>query len=101
LICLCIGSGPAGQRAAVQASKLGKRAVVVEKCCTVGGVSLNAGTIPSKTFREAVIKLSSNSHDMSMSPAMSRRPSASQLFAGVKKCLASRIRNRVGSTFAE
>jgi NAD(P) transhydrogenase len=52
---VCIGSGPAGQRAAVQASKLGKRAAVVEKKRIVGGVSVDSGTIPSKTFREAVI----------------------------------------------
>ena len=52
---VCIGSGPAGQRAAVQAAKLGKRAAVIEKKQIVGGVSVDTGTIPSKTFREAVI----------------------------------------------
>src|SRR5574340_1119461 len=55
---LCIGSGPAGQRAAIQAAKLGKRAAVVEKRPSVGGVCLEMGTIPSKTFREAVWSLS-------------------------------------------
>src|SRR5437016_2224981 len=53
-----IGSGPAGQRAAVQAAKLGKRAVVVERIREVGGVCINTGTIPSKTLREAVLDLS-------------------------------------------
>jgi NAD(P) transhydrogenase len=52
---LCIGSGPAGQRAAVQATKLGKRVAVVEKRRIVGGVCVDGGTIPSKTFREAVV----------------------------------------------
>lgn len=52
---LCIGSGPASQRAAVQAAKLGKRVAVVEKRRIVGGVCLDVGTIPSKTFREAVL----------------------------------------------
>jgi len=52
---LCIGSGPAGQRAAVQAAKLGKRVAVVEKRRVIGGVCLDTGTIPSKTFREAVL----------------------------------------------
>jgi len=52
---LCIGSGPAGQRAAVQAAKIGKRVAVVEKRALVGGTSLATGTIPSKTFREAVM----------------------------------------------
>ncbi|HTO58050.1 MAG TPA: Si-specific NAD(P)(+) transhydrogenase [Pseudomonadales bacterium] len=51
---LCIGSGPAGQRAAIQAAKLGKRVAVVEKRRAVGGVCIETGTIPSKTFREAV-----------------------------------------------
>ncbi len=52
----CIGSGPAGQRAAVQAAKLGKRVVVIERQRVVGGVCLDTGTIPSKTFREAVLQ---------------------------------------------
>jgi NAD(P) transhydrogenase len=51
---LCVGSGPAGQRAAVQAAKLGKKVAVVEKQRCVGGVCIETGTIPSKTFREAV-----------------------------------------------
>ena len=52
---LCIGSGPAGQRAAVQAAKVGKRVGMVEKRRVVGGLCLGTGTIPSKTFREAVL----------------------------------------------
>ena len=44
-----IGSGPGGQRAAIQAAKLGKRVTVVEKQTMVGGVCFNTGTIPSKT----------------------------------------------------
>ncbi|HEY2252706.1 MAG TPA: Si-specific NAD(P)(+) transhydrogenase [Planctomycetaceae bacterium] len=51
---VCIGSGPAGQRAAIQASKLGKRVAVIEKQRCLGGVCIETGTIPSKTFREAV-----------------------------------------------
>lgn len=54
---LCIGSGPAGQRAAVQAAKLGKRAAVIERGHIIGGVWVDTGTIPSKTFRETVISL--------------------------------------------
>ena len=53
-----IGSGPSGQRAAIQAAKIGKRAAVIERARTVGGVCVNTGTIPSKTFREAVMHLS-------------------------------------------
>ncbi|MBM3371818.1 MAG: Si-specific NAD(P)(+) transhydrogenase [Betaproteobacteria bacterium] len=53
-----IGSGPSGQRAAIQAAKIGKRAAVIERARAVGGVCVNTGTIPSKTFREAVMHLS-------------------------------------------
>jgi NAD(P) transhydrogenase len=52
-----IGSGPGGQRAAFQAAKIDKRVAVIEKKAVVGGVSINQGTIPSKTFREAVLDL--------------------------------------------
>jgi NAD(P) transhydrogenase len=53
-----IGSGPSGQRAAVAASKMKKRVVVIESRSVVGGVCINTGTIPSKTMREAVLHLS-------------------------------------------
>lgn len=52
---LCLGAGPAGQRAAIQAAKLGRRTAVVERRRQLGGVSINIGTIPSKTLREAVL----------------------------------------------
>lgn len=55
---LVIGSGPAGQRAAIQAAKLDKRVALVERKAVVGGVCINTGTIPSKTLREAVLHLS-------------------------------------------
>ncbi|MFT4127678.1 MAG: Si-specific NAD(P)(+) transhydrogenase [Gordonia sp. (in: high G+C Gram-positive bacteria)] len=52
-----IGSGPAGQKAAIAAAKLGKRAAIIERKHMVGGVCINTGTIPSKTLREAVLYL--------------------------------------------
>jgi NAD(P) transhydrogenase len=55
---IVIGSGPGGQRAAIQSAKAGKRAVVIEKKNALGGVCVNTGTIPSKTMREAVLHLS-------------------------------------------
>jgi NAD(P) transhydrogenase len=55
---IVIGSGPAGQRAAIQASKSGKKVALVEKREVIGGVCINTGTIPSKTMREAVIHFS-------------------------------------------
>ena len=53
-----IGSGPAGQRASIQGSKLGKRVALAERKSVVGGLQINTGTIPSKTLREAVLYLS-------------------------------------------
>jgi NAD(P) transhydrogenase len=55
---IVIGSGPGGQRAAIQGAKAGKRVAVIEKGAAVGGVCINTGTIPSKTMREAVLHLS-------------------------------------------
>lgn len=55
---LCvIGSGPAGQRAAIQAAKLGKDVCVVERKRVVGGAAINTGTIPSKSLREAILNM--------------------------------------------
>jgi NAD(P) transhydrogenase len=55
---LCvIGSGPAGQRAAIQAAKLGHSACVIEKREVIGGASVNTGTIPSKALREAILRV--------------------------------------------
>ena len=53
-----IGSGPGGQRAAIQAAKAGKRVVLIEKQLAVGGVCINTSTIPSTTTREAILHLS-------------------------------------------
>ena len=55
---LVIGSGPAGHHAAIQAAKLRRSALLVERKAVVGGACINVGTIPSKTMREAVIYLS-------------------------------------------
>jgi NAD(P) transhydrogenase len=55
---IVIGSGPAGRRAAIQAAKLGKSVLVVERRIRLGGVSVHTGTIPSKTLRETVLNLS-------------------------------------------
>jgi NAD(P) transhydrogenase len=55
---IVLGSGPAGQRAAIYGAKLGKKVAVVESREVVGGACINTGTIPSKTMREAVLHLS-------------------------------------------
>ena len=55
---IVIGSGPAGQRAAIYAAKAGRKVALVEMREVVGGACINTGTIPSKTMREAVLHLS-------------------------------------------
>ena len=58
---IVIGSGPAGQRAAIQAAKLGKSVAILERLPMLGGVDVNTGTA-SKTLREAVLHLTGFSH---------------------------------------
>ena len=53
---LCVGSGPAGQKAAIQAAKAGFRAAVIEREAQVGGSCLLSGTIPSKALREQALR---------------------------------------------
>jgi NAD(P) transhydrogenase len=55
---LVIGSGPAGQKGAIAAAKMGKHVAVVDRREMTGGVCVHTGTIPSKTLREAILYLS-------------------------------------------
>jgi NAD(P) transhydrogenase len=55
--CIIIGTGPAGQKGAIQAAKLGKRVAIIEKNAVLGGAQINTGTIPSKALREAALYL--------------------------------------------
>ncbi len=55
---IVIGSGPAGRSAAIQAGKLKRRVLVIDRKDRLGGVSVHTGTIPSKTLRETVLNLS-------------------------------------------
>ena len=52
---IVLGCGPAGERAAIQAARAGRRVVVVERAHVVGGTGVNWGTIPSKTLRESAL----------------------------------------------
>lgn len=58
---IVIGSGPAGQKAALQASKIGKKVLVVEAGPSMGGACVQWGTLPSKSFRESVYRYSLSS----------------------------------------
>jgi NAD(P) transhydrogenase len=90
---VCIGSGPAGQRAAVQAAKLGQRAAVIEKRRCVGGVCIDTGTIPSKTLREAAMVFSGLTGRADRLPwtRVDSRPTAAQLFTGVDAVIAREV----------
>src|SRR5262245_8147722 len=91
---VCIGSGPAGQRGAVQAAKLGRRVAVVERRTTLGGICVATGTIPSKTFREAVLSLTAPGANSSLGRTTAR-PTAQQLLAR-----ADEVVSREGSVIA-
>ena len=80
---VALGSGPAGQRAAVQAAKLGKRAAIVEGGGHLGGVCIQTGTIPSKTFREAVLALTARARRGDAADTGPARPTAPELLARV------------------
>ena len=80
---VCIGSGPAGQRGAVQAAKLGKRVALIERRNTVGGTCVATGTIPSKTFREAVLHFAAGAARPDGSTGGARRPTVSELLSRV------------------
>lgn len=57
-----LGSGPAGERGAVTAARLGKRVLVLEKAREPGGAAVHTGTLPSKTLRETAVFLSGRGH---------------------------------------
>ncbi len=91
---VAIGSGPAGQRGAVQAAKLGRRVALVERRRMMGGVCVDTGTIPSKTFREAVISFVASSRPFGAPPEVrpARRPTAEQLLARVSQVVSLECR---------
>jgi NAD(P) transhydrogenase len=85
---ICIGSGPAGQRGAVQAAKLGKRVALIERRTTVGGTCLATGTIPSKTFREAVLHFAAAARPNGGTAQATQRPTAPELLSRVDEVVA-------------
>ncbi len=90
---VAIGSGPAGQRAAVQAAKLGQRAAVIERSRCVGGICIDTGTIPSKTLREAVLRSVKVNDAPERNPLVRARTpyTAAELLAGVEAVMAREI----------
>ena len=87
---ICIGSGPAGQRAAIQAAKLGKKVAVIEKQQCIGGMCVDVGTIPSKTFREAIRRTYGSPRGESGDPfatVVRTRPTMRQLLGQVGRVM--------------
>jgi NAD(P) transhydrogenase len=80
-----IGSGAAGHHGAIQAAKLGKKVAVVERSTALGGASINTGTIPSKTLREAVLR-------STRSGCTDRRISASNLALRIEEVASNEVR---------
>ena len=79
-----IGSGAAGHHGAIQAAKLGKKVLVVERSKALGGTSINTGTIPSKTLREAVLR-------STRSGSADRRISASDLARRIEEVASNEV----------
>jgi NAD(P) transhydrogenase len=93
---LCvIGSGPGGQKAAIQAAKLGKKACVIEKMQFVGGVAINTGTIPSKALKEAVLDLKATQRALENlgagAPTIDRKTQLSTLTASCQRVVRAEI----------
>lgn len=88
---ICLGSGPAGQRGAVQAAKLGRRVAIVESRAAVGGACLEVGTIPSKTLREAIVRITGSPGRPGRARAVSQRPTAAQLVERISEVVANEV----------
>lgn len=55
---IVIGTGPAGEKAAVKAAYFGYKVAIIEKEATYGGAEVVTGTLPSKTLKETALFLS-------------------------------------------
>jgi NAD(P) transhydrogenase len=90
---ICLGSGPAGQKAAIQAAKAGFKSAIVEREPQVGGSCLLSGTIPSKALREQALRYR-RMHRSASSLAVELRGDAplSALLQGVDAVIAAQDR---------
>jgi len=91
-----IGSGPAGEKAAVQAAYLGHKTCVIDKG-PAGGAWVNTGTIPSKTLRESVLYLAGGRQRGLYTP-FSRDLTIRNLMA-LERRLVARWREKVEQSF--
>ena len=90
---VCFGAGPAGQKAAIQAAKAGRRAAVIEQDLRIGGACLLTGTIPSKALREQALRFSRiHKHANAMSVQIDGTAPLSALLSGVEGVVAAQDR---------
>ena len=90
---VCFGSGPAGQKAAIQAAKAGHTAAVIEQEAFVGGACLLTGTIPSKSLREQALRYSRIvKHASALAVELNGRAPLSALLSGVENVVAAQDR---------
>jgi len=90
---VCLGAGPAGQKAAVQAAKAGHRAAIIEQDARVGGACLMTGTIPSKALREQALRVARlREHAKSLSVSFDAAAPLSALLSGVEDVVVAQDR---------
>jgi NAD(P) transhydrogenase len=92
---LVIGSGPAGEGAAMMAAKNHKSVALIERYYEVGGGCTHWGTIPSKALRHAAMLL----HDLKRNPLLRELRGAAQLtypqlLASAGKVVESQVASR-------
>ncbi len=91
-----MGSGPAGQKAAIQAAKVGKRVAVIERDRQVGGSCVHRGTIPSKSLREHALRQRVRRVDLMNEPIQSLLDGVSATVAAHDAYMAAQLeRNHV------
>ena len=87
-----IGSGPAGQKAAIQGAKIGKRVAIIDEAGSVGGVCVQRGAIPSKTLREAVLYYTGFYHRHTYSTRGTRKLTMQDLLSRCEQVVENEIR---------
>jgi NAD(P) transhydrogenase len=91
-----IGSGPAGQKAAIQAAKAGRRVAVIERDRQVGGSCVHRGTIPSKSLREHALRQRVRQVDLMDQPIQSLLDGVGETVAAHDAYMAAQLeRNHV------
>jgi NAD(P) transhydrogenase len=93
---IVIGSGPAGQKAAIQAAKAGKRVAVIERERQVGGNCVHTGTIPSKSLREHALRQRIRRVDLHSEPIQSLLDGVGETVAAHDAYMAAQLeRNQI------